>query len=390
MTENHSQRAHALLSASGASRWMNCTPSPRIEESLKVEEQSSTYAAEGTLAHEFGDVELTRYLKKTRPKTYEARLAELRANELYTDEMEEYVAIYTDYVIQEFKAAKKKTKDAVLLIEEKVDLTDFIEEGFGTNDAMIIADGVLEVIDLKYGKGVKVDSKENSQLMLYGLGALNYYELSYDIHTVRLTIAQPRLNHIDSWDIEPDELMKWGEEVVRVKAAQAYAGEGETVAGDWCKWCKAKVRCARLSAKHLEVAQYEFKDPNLLTDGQLAHTFGMLSKLTDWVKEAKEYMLKEALAGRKFPGLKVVEGRSTRKFTSEEDVKTRLAENDFTMDQYTVTKMASLTAIEKLVGKKEFPVMLDGLVIKPQGSPTLVDESDKRPEYSSAAKDFED
>jgi hypothetical protein len=368
---------------------MNCTPSARIEEKIGGD-SSSVFAEEGTLAHEFGDVELTRYLKKIRPKTYENRLEELRAHELYSDEMEEYVAIYTDYVTQEFKAAKRKTKDAVLLIEEKVDLTDFIENGFGTNDAMIIADGVMEVIDLKYGKGVKVDADKNPQLMLYGLGALNYFELSYDIHTVRLTIVQPRLNHISSWDIEADELMTWGENEVRTKAAEAYEGKGLQCAGSWCKWCKAKPQCATLASQNMKIARHEFKDPHLLSPENLVDIFGQAKQITDWIKSVGDHMLKSALSGTKYPGLKVVEGRSTRKWTDEQKVEDVLRELPHDETDYMTIKLKGITAIEKLVGKKEFPIIMDGLVIKPQGSPTLVDESDKRQPFSSAKDDFND
>jgi hypothetical protein len=368
---------------------MNCTPSARIEEKIGGD-SSSVFAEEGTLAHEFGDVELTRYLKKIRPKTYENRLEELRAHKLYSGEMEDYVALYTGYVIQEFKAAKRKTKDAVLLIEEKVDLTDFIENGFGTNDAMIIADGVLEVIDLKYGKGVRVDATNNSQLMLYGLGALNYFELSYDIHTVRLTISQPRLDSISSWDIKADELMAWGENEVRTKAAEAYEGKGLQSAGSWCKWCKAKPQCATRASQNMKICRHEFKDPHLLTTDNLADIYQQSKQISDWLKAVGEHMLKEALAGVKFKGLKVVEGRSTRKWTSEEDVKNRLAENGFMPEAYITEKLKGITEIEKEVGKKEFPILLDGLVVKPQGSPTLADENDKRRTFSSAADDFKE
>lgn len=389
MTENHSERGHALLSASGASRWMNCTPSARLEEKIGGD-STSVFAAEGTLAHEFGDVILTRHLKRIPPKKFNARLEGLRANDLYADDMEDYVAVYTDYVIQEYRAANRKTKDALLLIEEKVDLTDFIENGFGTNDAMIIADGVLEVIDLKYGKGVRVDAEFNTQLMLYALGALNLYELSYDIHTVKMTIVQPRLNNISSWETPADDLLEWGETEVKEKAELAYKGEGLQKAGAWCKWCKIKPQCATLASQNMKIARHEFKDPHLLTNDNLADIYAQAKQITDWLKAVSEHMLKEALSGVKYAGFKVVEGRATRKWKDEESVKEALEANDYSPEDYMISKLAGITAVEKLIGKKEFPIILDGLVIKPQGAPTLVDESDKRPEFSSAKNDFAD
>lgn len=388
MVENHTERKHALLSASGASRWLNCTPSARIAEQFE-ESETSVFAAEGTLAHEFGDLALTKYLKKITPKVHKVRLKELRAHELYTDEMEEQTQKYVDYCLQEFKAAKRKTKGAVMSVEERVDLTDFIEAGFGTNDCMIIADGVLEVIDLKYGKGVKVSAVDNPQLKLYGLGALVANELLYDIHTVRLTIVQPRLDNISSWDITAEALIAWGNNAVKPKAVQAYAGEGLQAAGDWCRWCPAKPRCAAIAAKNLEVAQHEFKEPHFLTDTQLVEVHKQMGLLADWVNSVRAYMLTEAIGGRKFEGFKLVAGKSSRKWSNEDAVLKRLSEQNFVYEGYTNTKLKGIGDIEKFLTKSEFPKIVGEFVIKPEGKPTLVSVSDKRKELNlGAATDF--
>lgn len=380
-------RAHALLSASGASRWMNCTPSARLEEGFK-DSETSDFAEEGTLAHEFGEIGLRRYLNGDLGLS---QLVKLRKHRLYSDEMEGEVEKYTDYVIESFEVAKQKTKDAVLLIEQKVNLTEYIEDGFGSNDAIIVADGTLTVIDLKYGKGVRVNADENSQLKLYGLGTLRQFELMYDIHTVKLVIVQPRLDHISEWEISAKDLITWGDKEVRPKAKLAYAGEGIQQAGEWCKWCKVKGRCATLAADSLKAAKEAFAekpDPHLLTDKQLMDVYGKMDQISDWVNAVYAYVLSEAINGKKWPGLKLVEGKSNRTWLDAEKVQQTLEDLGYDSEKYLNTKLAGIGDIEKLVGKTKFPIILGDLVIKPQGKPTLVPLSDKRPEFSNAKKDF--
>lgn len=374
---DHSARAHALLSASGASRWLNCTPSPRIEERFE-EEKTSTFAAEGTLAHEFGDIGLRRAANQITEEEYIKLLEVNRAHELYTDEMEDEVQKYIDYVMEQYNAAKQTTPDAILSIEEKIDLTDFIEDGFGTNDAVIIADGVMEVNDLKYGKGIRVSAEDNPQLKLYGLGALAANELMYDIKTVRLGVIQPRLDHIDTWEIPAEDLKKWGEYTVRPKAKLAYAGEGLQQAGDWCRWCKAKAKCATLASRCLKIAKHEFKDPHILTDAQLMDVYHQIAKVTDWASAVNKHVLDEAIKGKKWPGLKLVEGRSNRVWANTEKVAEVLIEEGYGDDQIYNTKLKGIGDIEKLVTKAAFPAMLGDVVNKPPGKPSLVPESDKR------------
>ena len=374
----HADRKHALLSASGASRWINCTPSPRLEEQFE-ESATSSFAAEGTLAHEFGDLALKSSIEVLSKKDSARDLEILRKHPLYTDEMEEQVHKYVSYVLEEFTAAKLKTIGALLLIEEKVDLTHFIEEGFGTNDAIVIADGTMEVIDLKYGKGIRVDAEDNSQLKLYGLGALRAYELLYDIHTVKMTIHQPRLDHISSAEISAVDLNTWGEDIVKPKAKLAYAGEGEQIAGSWCQWCKVKARCAALAGESLKMAKHDFKKPQLLTDKQLLEVYKQIPGFTGWASAVKDYILAEAIAGKKWKGYKLVEGRSNRKWVDDVKVAAQLLKLKFAPEKFMVSKLGGITLIEKLVGKDKFQTILGSLVVKPQGAPTIAEESDKRP-----------
>ena len=385
----HSTRAHALLSASGASRWMNCTPSARLEEKFD-ESSTSTFAAEGTLAHEFGDVNLRFKNGEITEKTLNSELKKLRKDKNYNDEMEGEVDKYVEIVMEAFAVAKARNPDAKLRIEERIDFSHLVEKGFGTGDVCIVADGFLDVIDLKYGKGVKVDADNNPQLMLYGSGALRIFEMMYNIHTVNLVIVQPRLDHLSEWKISTEKLIEWGEKEVKPKAAKAYQGKGLQKAGDHCKWCKVKAMCATLAAKNVKLAQHDFKDPPLLTESQVIEVYKQQPMLVDWVNSVAKYLLDEAVKGKKWPGLKLVEGRSNRKWSDEVKVKETLTDNLFDEKDFTTTKLQGITAVEKLVGKSEFTTILGSLVIKPQGKPTLVPMSDKCPAMGieQAKEDF--
>jgi hypothetical protein len=321
----------------------------------------------------------------------------LEANPLFSTEMPEEVEKYVNYIIEQYNEAKALTESPVLLIEERVDLTDFIEDGFGTNDAIILTDGTLEVIDLKYGKGVRVNADDNSQLKLYGLGALNKYLLSYDIHTVRLTIVQPRLDHISSWEIKANELFNWGETIVKPTAVKAYAGEGEQVPGEWCRFCKAKAKCKALANQNLEAARLEFSDipkelENYLelSDEELVKIYNFSSRITDWLKSINSHLLKEALKGKSWPGLKLVEGKSQRVWTNAQEVETTLLLEGYQAHEIFESKLSGITKIEKLVGKKNFEDLLGEHITKPPGAPTLVDLEDKRQPYGymQAVNDF--
>lgn len=383
---NHAERAHALLSASGANRWMNCTPSALIEDKI-ASKGDSPFAREGTLAHEFGELELLKFFKMVTSAQYKMQITALRRDPSYTDEMEDQVEKYTDYVRESFAVAKKADKEALLFIEEKFSLDNWIKEGFGTNDSGVIGNGLLEVIDLKYGKGVRVDAEENSQLKLYALGALESYEFMYDLETVKLTIVQPRLDHISTWEISVKDLKKWGDTQVKPKAEKAFKGEGLQKVGDWCRFCKAKAQCATMASNNLKVARHEFKDPHLLTDPQLLEVYRQVDMINDWAGAVKAHMLAEALTGKAWPGLKVVEGTSHRKWKDTDEATQVLKKLKHKPEDYTEVKFLPIGKIEKLVGKKNFPGILGHCVTKPQGKPSLVPASDKRQAYIKDAKD---
>ena len=386
---NHSERAHALLSASGASRWLNCTPSSRLEEGFSNE--SSSFAEEGTLAHEFAELNLKSDLGLITGVEHAKLTNPFIKNTFNSQDMQDFVQVHIDYVLEQFAEAKRKTPDAILLIEQKVDITHLIEEGFGTCDVIIIADGTLEVIDLKYGLGVRVSAEDNSQLKLYGSGALEAYDLLYDIHMVKLTITQPRMDSISSWEISADDLRQWGNEVVKPKAQIAYAGEGEQVTGEWCRFCKASPRCKAQADKALELAKLDFAEPMLLTDAQLTEIYGQSPQISKWLAAVTDYLFKEALAGKKWEGYKLVDGQNRRGWTNEEKA-IELLSTDYCEEQYATTKLKGIGDIEKLVGKKEFPTLLGDVVAFKKTSPSLVAESDKRPALGldQAKADFAD
>ena len=401
---NHSARAHAILSPSGASRWMACTVSARLEEDFAQVSGDSIFAAEGTLAHEFGELGVRLITKDITKKEFDKRIAPFIAHELYYPEMEEEVQIYVDYVYGQLMAARKVDRDAVLLIEQRVDLTHLIEEGSGMCDAIIVACGTMEVIDLKFGKGVRVSAEQNKQLMLYGLGALYQYELAYDIRNVKLTIVQPRLDSISSWDIQAQDLRDFGNNEVMPAAKLAYAGEGEQVAGEHCRFCKVKGSCRAFAVKQLEALKADFSPENisdvtfenrdhlLLSEEEILAVYAVRSSITEFVNAVEGYVLKEALDGKQWAGYKLVEGRSNRAWLDAKAVEEKLIGAKFPKDKIlSEPKLLGIGAIEKVVGKSNFDGLLGSLVVKPRGKPTLVEESDKRPIFKGdLASDFND
>ena len=392
--KKHSERAHALLSASGASRWLNCTPSAKLEEQYGVHTTSS-YAKEGTLAHELAELYLrTDILKNLSDADLEIALERIMSQEEFSDEMLDVVPIYVDYCIAQYNEAKARSEISLIELEQKLDLTAYVPESFGTADCVVISDGVLEVIDLKYGKGVPVYATWNTQLMLYGLGALQKYDAMYDIHTVRLTIVQPRINNINSFEIAVNELREWAENELRQKANLAFAGAGELNAGDWCRFCAVKNRCKALYQKQVEIAKHEFKKPELLTDTEIAEIVLRVPALVEWANSVAEYARTQSLEHNKtWPGLKLVEGISRRKWADADKVAATLFARmpSLSEDEIYDMKLKSITTIEKLLGKSKFAELLSDLVIKPQGKPTLVALDDKRPAMglSQAQIDFQ-
>lgn len=391
--QRHSERDHALLSASGASRWINCTPSAKLEEAAGPRE-TSVYAQEGTLAHELAELYIRHdVLQVIDDQVFSDRFDEIMANELFNEEMLDVVPIYVDYCSTQYNEALTDNKLAVMEIEQKLDLTEFVPESFGTADCVVINDSVIEVIDLKYGKGVPVYAEFNKQLMLYGLGALRKYDTMYDIEEIRLTIVQPRIDNISTWQISVEDLLKWAKEELAPAANLAFAGEGELRSGDWCKFCAVKNRCRALYEKQTELAKYEFQEPMLLSDEEIADILERVPKLVEWANSVQEYAQDQAINHNKvWPGFKLVEGMSRRKWLDEDAVAEEIFSKfpEATEDQIYDMKLKTITQIEKLFGKKVVSEQLSDVIVKPQGKPTLVPVSDKRPALGTedAINDF--
>lgn len=390
--QEHASRKHALLSASGASRWINCPPSARLTEGMA--DKWSAYADEGTAAHEYAEIKLTRRLTKCNSADRERldKQAEaLKTNRYYNAEMEACIQQYADLVEERFLEARSRSdsEDATVLLEAKLDLTEWVPDGFGTSDVTIISDGILEVIDLKYGKGVPVSAINNSQLRLYALGALSEFGWMYDIHTVRMTIIQPRLDSVSTDEISVEELNEWAESVVKPAASLAYAGEGEYKAGDHCRWCLAKGNCRARADENLKAIAYEFQEPALLSNEEIGPILHIAGQLQSWVKDVQEYALEQALRGEKIPQWKLVEGKSKRVITDTKKAAALLTEAGYSEDKlYKPRELRAMTALEKAVGKKNFAEILGDLITKQAGKPTLVAETDSRPELNSAEADF--
>lgn len=390
--QEHASRKHALLSASGASRWINCPPSARLTEGMA--DKWSAYADEGTAAHEYAEIKLTRRLTKCNSADRERldKQAEaLKTNRYYNAEMEACIQQYADLVEERFLEARSRSdsEDATVLLEAKLDLTEWVPDGFGTSDVTIISDGVLEVIDLKYGKGVPVSAINNSQLRLYALGALAEFGWMYDIHMVRMTIIQPRLDSVSTDEISVEELNEWAESVVKPAASLAYAGEGEYKAGDHCRWCLAKGNCRARADENLKAIAYEFQEPALLSNEEIGPILHIAGQLQSWVKDVQEYALEQALRGEKIPQWKLVEGKSKRFITDTKKAAALLTEAGYSEDKlYKPRELRAMTALEKAVGKKNFAEILGDLITKQAGKPTLVAETDSRPELNSAEADF--
>ena len=278
--------------------------------------------------------------------------------------------------------------DPLILVEHRLDFSEYVPDGFGTGDLVIVADGVLEIVDFKGGRGVRVEADHNSQLMLYGLGALLEFEALYDIQTVRMSIVQPRLNNISTFEMPAGELRQWAKTEVRPKALLAARGEGEFCAGEWCRFCKARHTCRKRSEYHMRLAERDFKQPDLLTDEEILDILPVAESLNNWVQDLIAYAIQQAVNGRDWPGYKLVAGRSVRRYTSEAEVIKAATEAGFT-DIYKTT-LLGVGDLEKRMGRKKFSEVLGKYVIKPVGAPQLVPESDPRKPYSDAASDFND
>lgn len=361
---------HAVLSASGSHRWLNCTPSARLE--LEFENTGSEAAREGTAAHALCEHKLKRalHMRSRRP-----------ASDYDSDEMEECTDAYVDFVMEQYEAAKQVCEDPVILIEQRLDFSCYVPDGFGTGDCLIISDDRLHIIDFKYGMGVLVEAEGNPQMKLYALGALAVYDALYDIREVSMTIFQPRRENVSTWTIPVEDLKAWAENELKPRAKMAYDGEGEYLPGEWCTFCRAAVRCRARAEEKLKLAQTEFRMPPLLTDAEIEDILAVLPDLTKWANEIAAYALDAALNhGKEWNGFKVVEGRSVRKYRDEAAVAEAAKEAGY-KDIYRQS-LIPLTEMQRLMGKDRFEEILGGLITKAPGRPTLVPKSDRSPAMS--------
>ena len=374
--------AHAVLSASGSKRWLSCPPSARLER--KFPDKAGEAAQEGTLAHALAEARIRCWIGELSLRELAVRTETIFRDPLYSPEMDEYVQEYVDLCTEKINEAQ-----GVALVEERMDFSRWVKNGFGTGDMVIIGDGVLEIVDLKYGKGVPISAEGNTQMQLYALGAIEQYGYIYDFDHVRMSIFQPRNGGLSTQLMPVNELLAWGESIKPI-AELAYAGKGDFKAGEHCRFCRAAAQCKALSEYNMEIAKLEFRDADLLTDDEVSFVLERVDGLVRYAEKIKTHALEEALKGHRWPGFKVVEGRSNRKITDEAKAVKLLRKAGYTDDViYKPLEMQTITALEKLVTKKKFGELLGSVIEKPPGKPTLVPEDDKRPEYDPVQSEFE-
>ena len=370
---------HALLSASSSHRWLNCPPSARLCEGY--DDKGSNFAAEGSDAHSLCEFKLRKALgMEAKDPTEDLTW--------YDAEMEEAASGYAAFVMELVAEAKKTCSDPVVLIEQRLDYSKYVQSGFGTGDCVLISDGTLHIVDFKYGRGVLVEAEDNPQMKLYALGALEIFDCLYDIDTVSMTIYQPRRANVSTFTLTRQELLDWAETVLVPTAELAFAGQGEYHRDEWCLFCKAKADCRERARANMELARYEFRQPPLLTDEEVEEILGKLDSLMDWASDIKDYALQAAIRGKHWSGYKLVEGRANRRYTDENAVVAAVKAAGY--DPYDEPKLLGVTAMTTLLGRKQFNDILGGLITKPQGKPTLVPESDKRPAMTTILDDFKE
>lgn len=380
---------HAMLGASSSHRWLVCPPIARLES--EIEDRGSSYAEEGTAAHELSELKLMYQTEKINKRTFTTRFNKFKKeNSYYTNEMDEYTDQYVDLVMEVFNSYP----DADIELEKKVDFSKWVPNGYGTSDVVILADGMIEIIDLKYGKGVPVDAYQNPQIMLYALGSYVAYDMLYDFDIIRMTIIQPRLDNITSFEIPVEELVYWADNYVAPRAAQAWEGIGEwTITDDIVKWSKVAGQLRPRAEKNFElINRYDYKEAPLLELSEITEILNSASEIKKWIEEVEYFALEQVRdKGEKIPGYKLVEGRSNRKITDPDKVADVLQGEGYE-DIYKPKELIAMGQLEKLVGKKNFNDLAGEFIMKPTGKPVLVPESDKREEIGSTASaiaDFE-
>lgn len=371
---------HALLSASGAHRWLECTPSAQLE--LQFPQSASEYAEEGTAAHELCELTARYWLGEISEAEYENRRDELAKGKYYNAEMQECANDYAKFVAEKTAAARETCEDAFTALEVRVDFSKYVKDGFGTGDCIIVSDNVLEIIDFKYGKGVRVEAAGNPQMKLYALGAYLEYNTLFDIDSVRMTIFQPRLSGVQSSDeITVKELLEWAEKYVKPRAKLAYKGEGEFAPSEEvCKFCRAKAQCKARADKNLKLFD-EAPDILLLTPEDAGKILEQAGDIQSWLADLESLVSSTLLAGQPVEGWKMVEGRSNRRFTDELKVVAAMKAAGYDESLLYERKLITLTQMEKDFGKKAVAETLGELIVKPQGKPTLAPAKDKCPEF---------
>ncbi|MCL2876663.1 MAG: DUF2800 domain-containing protein [Betaproteobacteria bacterium] len=368
-----SQRAHAILSASAAERWINCPPSARLTENMP--DTASSYAATGTLAHAIAELYLRkRFTATIGPKAYAAELKKLQASEHYSPDIDRALAEYYDLVERTYLSYANTPHIA---IELRLDLTPWVPEGFGTADCVIVGGNALHVIDYKNGRGVPVGAEDNPQMLLYALGALKHYEMLYDIQHVIMTICQPNIDNTWSYSKSADTLRAWGESIKPI-AQTAFDGGGDFAAGDWCRFCKARATCRARADEHLALVGYGDKLPPALTPAEVGSALTQGRNLVAWLNDLEEYALSACLAGEEIPGWKAVSGRALRQWDSLEAAFIAAIESGIDEAMLYERKPLTLAAVEKMMGKSQFATVLGEHVYTPPGKPTLASATDKR------------
>lgn len=369
----HDTRAHAVLSASASHRWLACPPSAQLNAA--VPDTTSDYAREGTCAHELCEYKVNKLLGIDTPDPREFL-------DFYDQEMEECSESYAQYIAEQMA----KYTSPVVLVEQRLDFSKYVSDGFGTGDCIIVADGTMTICDYKHGKGVEVSAENNPQMMLYALGAYELFDVLYDISEIKMVIFQPRMSNVSEFTLTVSQLLDWASNELKPKAELAAKGEGEFSAGEHCRFCKVKANCRKRAEYNLAIAQYDFAPPDMLEDAEIEMILERADALVSWAADVKDFALNQALAGKQWTGFKVVEGKSNRKYTDE----TKVAEavKAAGMNPYSEPEVLGITAMTKMLGGKEkFESILGGLVRKPKGKPTLVPMSDKRKAWSNDAKE---
>ena len=403
---------HAVLGASSAHRWLVCTPSARLSEKFdhRFGRKESVYAQEGTRAHALGELKIRKAIyevdgmttaklsrmdknlrasyqgiNKNRYKALREELGEI------PEDVEKATDSYCDVVIEKLLQARSSDPSTVILLEQRLDYSKWVPSGFGTGDCIIVSDSLLEIIDYKNGVGIPVSAVDNPQLRLYGLGAYDKFSALYDFPAVRMTIIQPRLDSVSESVLTVDELLHWAETTVVEKAKMAWAGTGEFVCGEHCRFCSAKAVCSARVSNGLKVFEYGLENPGIITDEQVADILPYLDAAESWIQDIKAYAENQALHGLRVRGYKLVRGkRPNRQWSDPEEVKAQLLRSGYDMTTFEETKLKAVGAVEKLLGKTAFRALLEPLVSQGEGKLTLVPEDDKRPEYNSAEAAFSD